>query len=126
MQIGSRDLNRILVECDIADEVLLQRRMLAPLADADRHVEPLPPLDRIGSHDLRRVLGVEAGVGLAELRRELLGLLLCGESDAGGAEKGKQQRNRCGAQRNSSSFAHRTISSALVKLPASTAGPAPA
>src|SRR2546428_2428539 len=47
VQVDARDLGAILVERDVADEVLPQRREDGAGAHRDRYLEPLPPLHRV-------------------------------------------------------------------------------
>src|SRR2546426_10850106 len=44
VQVDARDLGAVLVERNVADEVLGQRRMDGAGAHGDRDLEPLPPL----------------------------------------------------------------------------------
>src|SRR5262245_33756138 len=86
VQIDARDLRAVLVEGDVAHEVLGERRMDAAGADRDGDLEPLPPLDLVRSLDLRRVLLVVRAADLPELRRELLRLTLGAHPGGAGDE----------------------------------------
>src|SRR5215213_7967075 len=72
MQISSRDLHGVLIERDVADEVLDERRMGSSGADAYGHREPVAALHRVGRNDFRRMFCIVIGVDPAELGRELL------------------------------------------------------
>jgi len=63
MQVDARDLGGVLVEGDVTDVVLGQRRVLAARPHHDGHVEPLPPVDGVRRRQLGGVLGV---VGLVQ------------------------------------------------------------
>ena len=76
MQVRTGDFDGVLVQRDVADRMLGERRMLRAGAHGDRHGEPFPPLHRVGSDERRRVLRVVTAVQLAKLRCELLCLLL--------------------------------------------------
>src|SRR5439155_1160808 len=76
MEIDARDLRAVLVERDVADEVLGKRRVRGPGAHRHGDLEPLAPLDRVRRLDLGCVLLVVRAAELAVLRRERLGLHL--------------------------------------------------
>src|SRR6266545_3676055 len=76
MEIDARNLHGVLVERDVADEVLGERGVvLSSAVHAHCHRKPFAALDRIWSDNLRRMFLVVGRVYLAELRRELLRLL---------------------------------------------------
>src|SRR2546425_9398036 len=116
VQVDAGDLGAVLVERDVADEMLGERRVYTAGADRDGDLEPLSALHLVRRLDLRRVLLVVRAADLPELRRELLGLTLgahpggAGDEDEGEGDHGEDGRRLCVAHATSP-LDHRTVSS---------------
>src|SRR5437868_15290605 len=98
MEVRTRDLHRIFVKRDVADEMLGERGMLSSNADAHRDIEPFTALDRVRRDDLRRVLWILARMDLAKFRRELLRLLTGSVRARNARAEAKEQHGGNGAE----------------------------
>src|SRR6266508_397410 len=126
MQIDARDLHGVLVQRDVANEVLGERGVvLSSAVHAHGHRKPFAALDRFRSDDLRRMFLIVARVDLAKFRRELLRLLARGVHSRNA--EAQQKEKRCGSGAcywNSNDCCHLVTSDLLIKAPEDIGEPA--